>query len=231
MVRSGPSPPRTYQLLHQQQPSGDHASPDAPRIVLPTSCRSRLDDFGTGWGWCRFAGGVGRLDGRPCFREAASPANPRPVTGRVRGCPAGLPVDPRQASSTSASCSTRRITAINAIKESAQCGSTGVCTVDSVGNAVTWNTMIDQRPPAAPRTMGFRSRRRSPASSRPLLGWCAHLQARSAARRCRRSANGQDAVQATATYQYQTFFPLLFGTKINVSVSTEMVIFPPPPPN
>ena len=40
-----------------------------------------------------------------------------------------------------------------------------------------------------------------------------------------------DAVMATATYQYQTFFPLLFGAKINVTVSNQMVIFPPPPPN
>lgn len=41
------------------------------------------------------------------------------------------------------------------------------------------------------------------------------------------SALKGDAVQVTATYQYHTFFPLLFGTTIPVTVTTQMVIYPP----
>jgi Flp pilus assembly protein TadG len=123
-----------------------------------------------------------------------------------------------------------RINAINAIKESAQCGATGACTVDSAGNAVTWSTMV-----GAARTVATNDG----LSVSPTFG-C--IKATSASAACPSAgslggtsmqtlANGQDAVQATATYQYQTFFPLLFGAKINVSVSTEMVVYPPPPPN
>ena len=123
-----------------------------------------------------------------------------------------------------------RISAINAIKESAQCGSTGLCTVDSAGNAVTWNTMVTAAGQRATNdglsvTPTFTCVK--PTSTSLACPSAGSLGGTS----MQTLATNQDAVQATATYQYQTFFPLLFGTKINVSVSTEMVIFPPPPPN
>ncbi len=123
-----------------------------------------------------------------------------------------------------------RITAINAIKESAQCGSTGLCTVDGAGQPVTWSTMVTA---AGSRATGDGlSVTPTFACIKPISSSLACPSAGSLGSTSMQTlANNQDAVQATATYQYQTFFPLLFGTKINVSVSTEMVIFPPPPPN
>jgi Flp pilus assembly protein TadG len=120
-----------------------------------------------------------------------------------------------------------RISAINAIKESAQCGTTGLCTVDGSGQPVTWSTMV---------TAAGQRATNDGLSVTPVFTCVKPI---ATAPSCSATPPGGtsmasltgDAVQATATYQYQTFFPLLFGTKINVSVSTEMVIFPPPPPN
>jgi Flp pilus assembly protein TadG len=122
-----------------------------------------------------------------------------------------------------------RMTAINAIKEVAQCASTGPCTVDGAGNPTTWTLMKGQATnigtadglQVAPVFSCLQ-----PSSGSPIT-WSPCFPPGSTSMG---SLTG-DAVMATATYQYQTFFPLLFGAKINVTVSNQMVIFPPPPPN
>jgi Flp pilus assembly protein TadG len=122
-----------------------------------------------------------------------------------------------------------RMTAINAIKESAQCGSTGLCTVDPSGNPTTWSNMTAAAGTRATAdglsvTPSFKC---FVPPANPANPWPACNPTSGTLM----SALQGDAVQATATYSYQTFFPLLFGTKINVTVSNQMVIFPPPPPN
>lgn len=123
-----------------------------------------------------------------------------------------------------------RMTAINAIKEVAQCGTTGPCTVDGSGNPTTWALMKGQATnigtadglKVAPV---FSCLQPSAPGITPIT-WSTCFPAGGTSMG---SLTG-DAVQASATYQYQTFFPLLFGAKINVTVSNQMVIFPPPPP-
>jgi Flp pilus assembly protein TadG len=122
-----------------------------------------------------------------------------------------------------------RISAINAIKESAQCGTTGLCTVDAAGNSISWSAMQTKAATAATND-GLKTAPSftcmQPSATSPITWSVCHPLGSTLM-----TALAGDAVQATATYQYQTFFPLLFGAKINVSVSNQMVIFPPPPPN
>jgi len=126
-----------------------------------------------------------------------------------------------------------RMTAINAIKEVAQCGTTGPCTVDASGNSISWASMkakaatassFGTGPGVVPGTVQFTCMQ--PSATSPIT-WSVCNPAPGTLM----SALSGDAVMATDTYQYQTFFPLLFGSKINVTVSNQMVIFPPPPPN
>lgn len=122
-----------------------------------------------------------------------------------------------------------RMTAINAIKEVAQCGTTGPCTVDASGNPTTWGNMTTAATglgtgDGLKGTLKFTCMQ--PSATSPIT-WSTCFPAGGTSMG---SLTG-DAVQASATYSYQTFFPLLFGAKINVTVSNQMVIFPPPPPN
>jgi Flp pilus assembly protein TadG len=122
-----------------------------------------------------------------------------------------------------------RMTAINAIKESAQCGATGPCTVDASGNPTTWSLMTAAAGKRA--TDDGLSVTPSIKCLVPPVVPTSPWPACNPAGGTLMSALQGDAVQATATYSYQTFFPLLFGAKINVTVSNQIVIFLPPPPN
>jgi Flp pilus assembly protein TadG len=130
-----------------------------------------------------------------------------------------------------------RITAINAIKEVAQCGTTGQCTVDNAGNPISWSAMQAKALSiaAADGLTGYNSvvinfTCEAQVGTGPIT-WTTCNPAPGTLMTALAGPVPGDAVLATATYQYQTFFPLLFGTKIPVSVSSQMVIFPPPPPN
>ncbi|HLY14312.1 MAG TPA: TadE/TadG family type IV pilus assembly protein [Candidatus Limnocylindrales bacterium] len=126
-----------------------------------------------------------------------------------------------------------RMTAINAIKEVAQCGSTGQCTVDSAGNSISWSAMQAKAiaiGTADGLTVTPTFTCEAQVGTSPIT-WTTCNPAPGALMSSLGGPVPGDAVLVTATYQYQTFFPLLFGTKIPVTVSNQMVIFPPPPPN
>jgi Flp pilus assembly protein TadG len=127
-----------------------------------------------------------------------------------------------------------RMTAINAIKEVAQCGSTGQCTVDSKGNSISWSAMQAKAITLATAdglTVTPTFTCEAQVGSAPTITWTTCNPAPGTLMSALGGPVPGDAVLVTATYQYQTFFPLLFGTKIPVTVSNQMVIFPPPPPN
>ncbi|MGH2464172.1 MAG: TadE/TadG family type IV pilus assembly protein, partial [Candidatus Limnocylindrales bacterium] len=100
-----------------------------------------------------------------------------------------------------------RMTAINAIKEVAQCATTGPCTVDGSGNPTTWTLMKGQATnigTADGLNVAPVFSCQQPSTSSPIT-WSSCFPAGGTSMG---SLTG-DAVQATATYQYQTFFPLL----------------------
>jgi len=126
-----------------------------------------------------------------------------------------------------------RMTAINAIKEIAQCGTTGQCTVDSNGNPISWSAMQIKANAIATAdglTVTPTYTCEAQVGTSPIT-WTTCNPASGTLMTALGGPVPGDALLVTATYQYQTFFPLLFGTKIPVSVSSQMVIFPPPPPN